>query len=130
MAKSGIDVRLLVPYQSDSRLVDAASQSYFKELLYAGVKIYQYKKGFIHAKTLVIDDKLSIIGTANLDYRSFELNFEVNAIVYNSEIAQELHKQFKIDLKDAKEIQILQWLQRNKLRVLLEKTAKLISPLL
>src|SRR5690625_6168732 len=99
MAKSGVDVKLLVPYKSDSMLVDAASRSYYKELLQSGVKVYRYKKGFIHAKTIAIDNQLSIIGTANLDYRSFDLNFEVNAVIYNSETTRELRKQFDEDLE-------------------------------
>ncbi len=130
MAKSGVEVCLLVPDKSDSKLVNAASQSYFKELLNAGVKIYRYHKGFIHAKTLVIDDKLSIVGTANLDYRSFDLNFEVNAFIYDSEVAKELHNQFKEDLKNSHEVNIVKWMQRNKFRMLWEKIAGLLSPLL
>lgn len=130
MAKSGVNVQLLVPEKSDSRWVNAASQSYFKELLGAGVKIYQYQKGFIHAKTLVIDDNLSIVGTANLDYRSFDLNFEVNTVIYNSEIAKELKFHFMEDLKDSKQIHLTDWLNRNKFRVLFEKIAGLLSPLL
>lgn len=130
MAKTGLDVRLLVPHKSDSKFVAAASRSYYKELLQAGVKIYWYKKGFVHAKTLVIDDSLSIIGTANLDYRSFDLNFEVNAMVYNSETAKELRQQFEVDLQDAVQLDPIQWMQRKKLLALLEKIAGLVSPLL
>lgn len=130
MAKSGVDVRLLVPYKSDSRLVNAASRSYYKELLNAGVRIYRYKKGFIHAKTIAIDDQLSIIGTANLDYRSFDLNFEVNAIIYNSETTHELRQHFEEDLLHSEELDKEMWINRNKIRTLFEKVAGLISPLL
>lgn len=130
MAKSGVEVKLLVPYKSDSTLVAAASNSYFKELLNAGVRIYRYKKGFVHAKTLAIDDQLSIVGTANLDYRSFELNFEVNAIIYDDEITQELRQSFETDLSYSEELDLKQWLKRNKARVLFEKIAGLVSPLL
>ena len=79
-ASSGLTVKLLVPGKSDSRIVNAASKDNYNDLLQSGVEIYLYQKGFIHAKTLVADGKLSIIGTANMDYRSFGLNFEVNAI--------------------------------------------------
>lgn len=130
MAQSGVDVRLLIPYKSDSKVVDAASRSYFKELLYAGVKIYRYQKGFIHAKTLTIDSQLSTVGTANLDYRSFDLNFEVNAIVYDMKVSQDLRKQFEEDLLLSEEVRLGSWLQRNKIRVFFEKIAGLISPLL
>lgn len=130
MAKSGLDVRLIVPFTSDSKLVDAASRSYFTELLSAGVRIFRYKKGFVHAKTLVIDDALSIIGTANLDYRSFDLNFEVNTMIYNGETAQELRQHFEEDLIDTEEIDFITWSQRSKFSRLIDKIAGLISPLL
>lgn len=130
MAKSGVEVKLLVPYKSDSKLVGAASRSYYKELLNSGVKIYRYKKGFVHAKTVAIDDQLSIIGTANLDYRSFDLNFEVNAIMYNSETTRELREQFEEDISHSEQIDIVEWLQRNKAKVFFEKIAGLVSPLL
>lgn len=130
MAKTGLDVRLIVPYSSDSKIVDAASRSYYKELLEAGVKIFRYTNGFVHAKTLVIDDSLSIIGTANLDYRSFDLNFEVNALVYDREIAEELREHFEEDLSCCEEINLVQWSQRNKLLKLQDKAIGLVSPLL
>lgn len=130
IAKSGVDVRLLVPYKSDSRFVNAASRSYYKELLNAGVRIYRYKKGFVHAKTIAIDDQIAIIGTANLDYRSFDLNFEVNTIVYNSETTQELRQHFEEDLLDAEELNKEKWMNRNKIRTFFEKIAGLLSPLL
>ncbi|MGZ8517753.1 MAG: cardiolipin synthase, partial [Chitinophagaceae bacterium] len=78
---SGLSVKLLVPGSGDSKFVNAASKSNYNELLQAGVEIYLDQKGFVHAKTLVADRKLSIVGTANMDHRSFELNFEVNVIV-------------------------------------------------
>src|SRR5690606_2031226 len=80
---SGVRVRLLVPGVSDSVLVNAAAKSYYSELLKAGVEIYLYDKGFVHSKTMVTDGKIAMVGTANMDYRSFDLNFEVNAIVYD-----------------------------------------------
>jgi cardiolipin synthase len=80
-ALSGVKVKLLVPGVSDSKMVAAAARSYYAELMEAGVEIYQYQKGFIHAKTMVSDGQLSVIGTANMDNRSFELNFEVNCVI-------------------------------------------------
>ena len=73
-----------MPGISDSYLVNFAAQSYYNELLKAGVEIYLYGKGFVHAKTLVVDREIAIVGTANMDFRSFDLNFEVNAIVYDT----------------------------------------------
>lgn len=127
---SGVDVRLLVPGISDSFLVNAAAKSYYTELLKAGVKIYLYQKGFVHAKTLVADGCLAMVGTANLDYRSFDLNFEVNAVVYDEEIAKELTANFELDLQDAEKIEIEAWLNRPKHIQLVEKVVRLVSPML
>jgi cardiolipin synthase len=127
---SGISVKLLIPGKSDSRLVNAAARSFYNDLLYAGVEIYQYKRGFVHAKTMVTDKKVAMVGTANMDFRSFDLNFEVNAIVYDTEIATELTTIFYNDLKDAEKIDAVKWAERPLHKQLLEKAARLLSPLL
>ena len=129
-ALSGVDVRILVPGISDSFMVNAAAKSYYTELLKAGVKIYLYNKGFVHAKTLVADESLAIIGTANLDYRSFDLNFEVNAVVYEEKIARELAFNFRKDIEDAELLSTDTWLSRPKHLQLIEKIVRLISPML
>jgi cardiolipin synthase len=129
-AMSGIQVKLLIPRNSDALFVDVASRSYFEDLMDAGVEIYLYKKGFIHAKTLVTDSNVSIIGTANMDYRSLELNFEVNAMVYDSIIANELRNTFFEDLEVATKIDKSTWSKRPLYMQLIEKTARLVSPLL
>jgi cardiolipin synthase len=127
---SGISVKLLVPGKSDSILVNSAARSYYNELLKAGVQIYQYQKGFIHAKTMVTDKKVAMVGTANMDFRSFDLNFEVNAIVYDTQIATELSAAFYNDIKNAVRIDPDQWADRPLYKQLLEKAARLLSPLL
>lgn len=129
-ALSGLSVKLLVPGISDSRFVNAASKSYYNKLLEAGVEIYFYKKGFVHAKTLVADSMLSIVGTANMDYRSFEFNFEVNALVYDQEIAEEMRNTFFEDLKNAEQIDKKTWMSRPWYIQLPEKIARLFSPVL
>jgi cardiolipin synthase len=129
-ALSGVSVKLLVPGISDSRVVNAAARSYYGELLRAGVEIYLYRKGFLHAKTVVADTKTAIVGTANMDYRSFDLNFEVNAIIYDGEFATELRNVFYEDVKDAEKIDYNLWNARPWYAILFEKTARLISPLL
>ncbi|WP_317132183.1 cardiolipin synthase [Chryseobacterium sp. SNU WT5] len=129
-ALSGVKVRLLVPGISDSFLVNAAAKSYYKELLEAGVEIYLYQKGFVHAKTMVADREVAIVGTANLDYRSFELNFEVNAVVYDKEVAENLASNFENDIKDAEQIKIGGWQNRPKHVQLIEKIVRLMSPML
>ncbi|HEY4196632.1 MAG TPA: cardiolipin synthase, partial [Mucilaginibacter sp.] len=108
-AKSGVKVKLLVPDQSDSAFVNAAARSYYGELLAAGIEIYLYKKGFVHAKTLVSDGQLVVIGTANMDHRSYELNFEVNSMIYDTVIAEQLRDVFYNDIKDAKKINPATW---------------------
>jgi cardiolipin synthase len=129
-ALSGMKVKLLVPGICDSKIVNAASKSNYKSLLEAGVEIYLYQKGFVHAKTLIADGKLIVVGTANMDYRSFELNFEVNAIVYDDEVANELRKVFFNDLADAEKIDKDEWLQRKWYTQFPERIARLSSPVL
>ena len=96
----------------------------------AGVKIYYYQDGFVHAKTLVVDKKLAMIGTANMDVRSFDLNCEVNAIVYDDEIATLLAKVFDADIKDAILLDKETWANRSASKKFIEKIARLVSPLL
>jgi cardiolipin synthase len=129
-AFSGKDVRLLMPEHSDSKFVDGASRFYFQDLLEAGVKIYLYKKGVIHAKTIVIDNSLSIIGTANMDLRSFELNFEINAVVYSERINEELKYQFLKDLEDSVLITLEDWNKRGLVKTFLAAGARIMAPLL
>lgn len=129
-AMGGISVKLLVPGVSDSKIVNAAARSYYADLMEAGVEVYLYQKGFIHAKTMVIDRMISIVGTANMDYRSFDLNFEVNAIVYDESISQSLALIFDEDIKGAEKIDGNAWLQRPWYLELSEKIARLVSQLL
>ena len=108
-AISGVDVRLLMPEKSDSAIVGAAAKFYYSELLEAGVKIYLYKKGFVHAKTVVADTQLSVVGTANMDIRSFDLNFEIFATIHGQNFAQQLEKTFMNDLELSDEINYSDW---------------------
>ena len=129
-ALSGLSVKMLVPGICDSRLVNAASKSYYEDLLCAGVEIYRYQKGFVHAKTLVTDGSLSIIGTANMDYRSFELNFEVNVLVYDREFSEKLREVFFQDIKEAEKIDKDSWCNRSAYEQLPERVARLFSHVL
>ena len=121
---------MLIPGISDSKIVNAAARSYYTELLRYGVRIFEYQKGFVHAKTIVIDDCLSMVGSANMDYRSFDLNFEVNAIVYSEAINAQLREAFYNDLKDSIEIKAEDWLTRPKYIFVWEKLVRLLSPFL
>src|SRR5512133_1456390 len=129
-ALGGVRVRILVPGISDSKLVNSAAWSNYGELLKAGVEIYRYNKGFIHAKTMVVDGGISIVGTANMDHRSFDLNFEVNAIIYGPEFGEQLRKSFHHDLRNARQLQYEEWKSQPLYLRLAERTARLLSPLL
>jgi cardiolipin synthase len=129
-ALSGKDVRLLLPGISDSRIVNAAARSYFYEMLKSGVRIYLYQRGFVHAKTMIVDDNISIVGTANMDARSFDLNFEIVAVVYSKERCSELASVFMGDLRDAEEASLAAWNKRRWWQELLDDIARLLSPLL
>lgn len=129
-ANKNIDIKILVPGKSDSVMVNLAAQSYYTELSHYGVEIYRYERGFVHAKSMSIDDDLSIIGSANMDYRSFDLNFEANAVVYSQSLNAKLTKLFFKDIKEAEMLDSKAHLQRSKAQQLLEKIFRLLSPFL
>jgi cardiolipin synthase len=129
-ALSGIDVRLMVSRKSDSSYVDPASRSYYADLLEAGMKIYELQDKFIHAKTLVSDDMLSVIGSANLDFRSFETNFEINCYLYDPYIARQNREIFLQDMEHCKEIHYEEWMQRPKWKKFFESVMRLFAPLM
>lgn len=129
-ALSGIDVRLLVPKRPDKKIVYYASRSYFPELLDAGAKVYEYEKGFLHSKIVIVDYELASIGTANMDMRSFHLNFEVNAFLYRTGSTQTLVNEFIKDIDESREIVMDEFSKRSIVKKLFESTARLMSPLL
>lgn len=129
-ALSGIDVKLMLPRKADHRLINWASHSYVGELLESGIKCYFYEKGFLHAKTIVVDGKIASVGTANLDIRSFKLNFEVNAVLYDTRTAHRLAQIFNDDLKDCTEETLGEYIRRSRFARFKESIARLISPIL
>ncbi|EJR54525.1 cardiolipin synthase 1 [Bacillus cereus VD107] len=129
-ALSGVDVRILYPGISDSVISDQASQSYFAPLLKAGVSIYRYKDGFMHAKIVLVDDEVATIGTANMDIRSFELNYEIIAILYESKTVLDIKSDFEKDFKYSLEIKWDSFQKRSIQKRILESVMRLISPLL
>ncbi len=129
-ALRGVDVRLIVPERGDNRIVDLAARSYFPELLRVGVQILEYTPRFLHAKTCVIDDDLSIIGSANLDNRSFQLNFEVVAAVYGEKTNRELAAAFTDDLAGARPVRNKELRREPFGRRAAEAVARLLSPML
>ncbi|MGN0134849.1 MAG: cardiolipin synthase [Anaerotignum sp.] len=129
-ALSGLDVRIIIPGNPDHFFVYWASMSYLGELLEAGVKVYQYEKGFIHAKVLTIDGTVASVGSANMDIRSFDLNFEVNAFMYDEVITKVLEEDFMKDLRCCVEI-TKEWYHRRRWWFKVhEAIARLISPML
>ena len=129
-ALRGVDVRILLPSKPDHRTVFWASKSHFMELMEAGVRIYQYQKGFVHSKVLLVDDNFASVGTANLDIRSFTLNFEVNAFLYGKELVGDLRRNFHLDLKESQEVLIDEYRKRPVYHRFLESITRILSPIL
>lgn len=129
-AMSGVDVRLMIPSKSDSRLSDASTSSYLGKALEAGVRIFIYKNGFLHSKAIVIDDFISIVGSCNIDERSFFQNFEANAFIYEQKTATKLKDLFLVDLKQSSELTLKEWTNRKRKQKLIESLARLFSPLM
>lgn len=129
-ALSGIDVRLMIPMKSDSRFSDASTSSYMGQILEAGVRVFRYKDGFIHSKAIVIDDFISIIGSTNMDERSFEQNFEANAFIYDPKTSETLRDLFITDIRHCEELTLETWSARKHKQKLKESVARLFSPLL
>lgn len=127
---SGIDVRIMIPNKPDHMFVYWATYSYVGQLLAAGAKIYIYENGFIHAKTIVVDDEVSTVGTANIDVRSFSLNFEVNAFIYDKKISHELAEIFERDILDSTELTLATYHNRSNVIKLKEAFSRLLSPIL
>lgn len=129
-AESGVDVRLMIPCKPDHPFVYWASYSYVGDLLAVGAKCYTYENGFLHAKGVMADGLVSCYGTANMDIRSFELNFEVNATIFDREITGGLEHAFLEDLKNCQEITKERYENRSLWVRMKEQCSRLLSPLL
>lgn len=129
-ALSSVEVRIIIPEFSDAIISKWSSFSYVEQLLEAGVKIYFFQEGFIHSKILVVDDVFSTIGTTNLDFRSMETNFEVNAFIYEEEFTKKMIAHFMDDLDCSREIKLSEWRKRAWHRKFRESLAHVISPML
>jgi cardiolipin synthase len=129
-ALRGVDVRVLVPLKSDNVVVQLAARSYFPPMLEAGARIFRYGRGFVHAKTMVIDDWLGTVGSSNMDMRSFRLNFELNAFVIDPEFASILARSFLDDLRVATEFTAEDLARQGLFAKFLTGAARLLSPLL
>jgi len=129
-ALSGVDVRLMVPYKTDTILATAASSSYYQRVMEAGARVFIYKQNFLHSKAITVDNEIGIVGTANMDIRSFEQNFEVNAFIYDEVVAKSLRNAFEEDAKLCEEIDLETWKKRRPVQRFKESLARLFSPLL
>jgi cardiolipin synthase len=129
-ALSGLDVRIIIPYVPDTWLVHLATLSYVEEMLRSGVRVWQYKKGFIHAKTLVIDNLIAVVGSANMDLRSFYSNFEINAHLFDPEAISRVGEDIQQDIEDSIEINLQKFLERPQYQKVKEAMARILSPLL
>ncbi|WP_026584072.1 cardiolipin synthase [Bacillus sp. J33] len=129
-AAKGVEVRILVPEINDSFLTQYASRSYFPELLRYGVEIYSYKKGFLHQKIIIVDGNLASIGTANMDMRSFHLNFEVNVFLYGTSSIRDLAAHYEEDMGESVKIGPVQYYKRGFVERSKESFARLFSGVL
>lgn len=126
----GVRVELIVPRRSDQRLVAAASRAYYEDLLQAGVHLHLYDKGLLHAKTISIDDRFAIIGSDNLDIRSFALNFEISLLFYSHKVSGNLRTLQQAYMEAGFELTEERWAQRAAWKRVAQNVAKLMSPLL
>jgi cardiolipin synthase len=130
-AKAGVDVRILCPLRSDARFVEWASRSYLREAYEAGVKVYLYQAGFLHSKFMVCDDSITTTGSTNVDFRSFENNFEANAFIYDEGMAIRMRNVFLRDQENAILLSDLpQRIHPSFKKRLWESLIRLMSPLL
>ncbi|MCD7971423.1 MAG: cardiolipin synthase [Candidatus Azobacteroides sp.] len=129
-AMSGVDIHIVIPKKSDNYFVDGATYSFVKDLLNYNIHVYLYCKGFIHSKCLIIDESLTISGSANMDIRSFELSFESNVFIYDKETAEEATLIFWNDVKDSLKLNLKNWLRRPLWRRFFESVMRIFTPLL
>lgn len=129
-ALSKIDVRIMIPRQSDSRMLQYASFSYVTQCLKAGIKVYLYNPGMLHAKGMIIDDNIVTAGSTNFDFRSFENNFECNVLIYDKEINRQMRNIFFRDMGQCTKLSYATWHKRPMLQRAWESIVRLVSPIL
>ncbi|MEG1580192.1 MAG: cardiolipin synthase [Bacteroidaceae bacterium] len=129
-ATCGVDVRVMVPWKPDGKFLKWANNSFFTEALRAGVKVYTYRGGFLHSKMMVIDDEMCTIGSTNIDFRSFENNFEVNAFIYSPTMALQVKSTFYADTEHCIRLDSSIWKKRSIFLRLRESLVRLFSPML
>ncbi len=128
-AKSGVDVRIMTPHIADKALIHATTRSYYRELIRAGVHIYEYERGFVHAKSFVCDDRTATVGTTNLDFRSLYMHYECGVRLYHCPVIMEIKEDFLSTLKACREI-TLKECSRNMVTGLIQDILRLFAPLM
>lgn len=129
-AMSGVDIRIMIPCKPDHPFVYRATQYYAQLLARYGVKIYFYQDGFIHAKTVLVDGKIASVGSANMDFRSFKLNFEINAFIYDEKIAEQLHSIYINDMRHSELMTVDKFAQQSRWLKFKQVFSRLFSPIL
>jgi len=129
-ALARVDVRVMMPTHSDSRILTFASRSYITESVAAGIKIYLYDGGMLHSKVMIVDDDFSTIGSTNFDFRSFEHNFEGNIFIFSREVNAQLSSIFAEDMKLSRRVRASQWHHRPIFHRILESLMRPLSPIL
>lgn len=129
-ALAGVDIRIMLPEHADATITHLASRSYLKDILRAGVKVFFYQKGFLHSKLMVSDDALCTVGSTNMDFRSFEHNFEVNAFMYDEPTALRMKEIFLLDQRDCISVYLKNWERRPWRQKVKESVVRVLSPLL
>ena len=129
-ALGGVDVKLMLPKRSDTKTANMATHSFIDDMVKVGAKVYFYEPGFLHSKLVVSDDEITCVGSANMDFRSFEHNFEINAFVYQKEFALRMKKIFQHDIHSCEKLVPSRWLRRPLKQRIAESFMRLFSPLL
>lgn len=130
VALAKVDVRIMLPAKSDSAVLTYASRSYIRECLLAGIKVYLYEGGMLHAKTVLVDDEFVSVGSTNFDFRSFEHNFESNVFIYSQEINRQMRQIFLDDIAQSVRLSPAEWNKRPKWQKIKESIFRLLSPVL
>jgi cardiolipin synthase A/B len=129
-AMRGVDVKLILPSRSNHRVTFHAGRSFYEQLLEAGVCIHEYRPGMIHAKTMIVDRKVILLGSANMDMRSFRQSFEVHALIHDASTARSLEACFQTDLLETRAVTAAEWLRRPWRNRFAEGVGRFVSPLL
>ena len=129
-ALSGVEVNIMIPNKPDHPFVYRATEYFAKDILDSGANVYTYDKGFFHSKVMVIDNEVASVGSANMDVRSFRLNFEINSFIYDAEVASELASHFNNDIKNSTKLDLEYFRNQSKWRKFKQHFSRLLSPIL